>query len=214
MIASIRILLVALVASLGLTTSASAHPHVWVTITAGLIGAPDGAIAGVRYAWSFDDMYSAFAVQGIKQKTKGAFTRDELAPLAAVNIDSMKDYDYFTYATADGTKTPFAQPPTDYWLDYLDAVLTLHFTLLFKEPVKAKNLLIEIYDPTIYVDFEFAKINAVSAPGMSPQCKVKFERPPDMTLQAKKLSETFFNSQAGAQNWGAQFANKIMVECR
>ena len=39
-------------------------------------------------------------------------------------------------------------------------MLTLNFTLPFKTPVKAKELKIDIYDPTIFVDFAFAKDEA------------------------------------------------------
>ena len=56
--------------------------------------------------WAFDDGFSAFAVQGVPSKIAGQFTRAELAPLAKVNIESLKEYDYFTYATADGVFAP------------------------------------------------------------------------------------------------------------
>ena len=71
-----------------------------------LVYAPDGSITGVRHHWAFDDMFSAFATQGLDAKEKGKFTREELAPLAKVNVESLKEYDYFTYATADGKKAP------------------------------------------------------------------------------------------------------------
>src|SRR5580692_11446000 len=77
-------------------TAAEAHPHVWVTMTTELIYAPDGSATGVRHAWTFDDMYSSFATQGIAAKTKGEFTREELQPLAQLNVESLKEYDYFT----------------------------------------------------------------------------------------------------------------------
>ena len=81
MTASIRILLVALL-SLTFAAPARAHPHVWVTMNTELVYAPDGTITGVRQAWAFDDMFSAFAVQGLESKVKEKFTREELAPLA------------------------------------------------------------------------------------------------------------------------------------
>ena len=106
---------------------AAAHPHVWVKATSELIYAPDGSITGIRHHWAFDDMFSAFAVQGLETKEKGKFTREELAPLAKVNVESLKEYDYFTYATVDGKKTPLGDPLPDYWLDYKDEMLTLEF---------------------------------------------------------------------------------------
>jgi ABC-type uncharacterized transport system substrate-binding protein len=67
--------------------AAQAHPHVWVTMTEELLYAADGTVTGVRHAWTFDDMFSAFATQGLEQKTKATFTREELAPLAKVNVE-------------------------------------------------------------------------------------------------------------------------------
>ena len=150
---------------------------------------PMAAITGIRHAWSFDDMFSTFATQGLESKEKGKFTREELAPLAKVNVKSLKEFDYFTYATADGKKAELTDPAPDYWLDYNDQVLTLNFTLPFKKPVKAKELRIEIYDPTIFVDFSFDKQNPAQLVG-APKCKLDVQLPREMTFaEGKKLSE-------------------------
>src|SRR6188474_3816590 len=82
-------------------TAAQAHPHVWVTFKSEVVYAPDGTVTGIRHAWAFDDMFSTFATQGIDAKEKGKFTRQELAPLAEVNVTSLKEFDYFTYVIAD-----------------------------------------------------------------------------------------------------------------
>jgi ABC-type uncharacterized transport system substrate-binding protein len=89
---------------------ALAHPHVWVTVKSEVVYAPDGTFKGVRHSWTFDDMFSAFATQGIESKEKGKFTREELAPLAEVNVTSLKEFDFFTYAKVDGAKVPFTDP--------------------------------------------------------------------------------------------------------
>ncbi len=99
-----------------MSASASAHPHVWVTVKSELIFAPDGSVTGVRHAWTFDDMFSTFAIQGLASKIKGEFTREELAPLAETNVTSLKEYEYFTYAKANGKKVEFVDPPADYYL--------------------------------------------------------------------------------------------------
>jgi ABC-type uncharacterized transport system substrate-binding protein len=212
MTASIRILLVVLL-TLAFTGLARAHPHVWVTMKSELVYAPDGAVTGVRHHWAFDDMFSAFAVQGLESKVKDKFTREELAPLAKVNVESLKEYDYFTYATADGKKTPLTDPLPDYWLDYNDQILTLNFTLPFKTPVKAKELTIDIYDPTIFVDFAFAKEKPVQLVG-APQCKLDVALPREMTFaEGKKLSQIPADQPNTSMAWGAQFANKILVHC-
>src|SRR5919197_5690869 len=78
--------------------TARAHPHVWITVKTEVIYAPDGTVKGVRHAWAFDDMFSAFATQGIGSTKQGEFTREELMPLAKINVESLKEFDYFTFA--------------------------------------------------------------------------------------------------------------------
>ena len=195
---------------------AQAHPHVWATIKTDLIYAADGSVTGVSHTWTFDDMFSAFATVGIKAKTKGQFTRAELQPLAKVNVDSLKGFAYFTYATLDGVKDKDAfGDATDYWLDYdpKATVLTLHFTLPFKKPAKAKVLKIQVYDPEFFIDFAFAKENPVKLVGAPPSCAVWTEKPDDPHfLSSQNLNKSFVASEAFV-GMGAAFANSILVQC-
>jgi ABC-type uncharacterized transport system substrate-binding protein len=150
-----------------------AHPHVWITVIEELLYAPDGSITGVRQIWMFDDMFSSFATQGIEQKTKGEFTREELAPLAKTYIDGLKDYGYFTYAHLDGErqKDAFADP-VDYFVDYdpKQTVLTFSFSLPFKTPVPAKSLEVRIYDPQLFFYLSFAGPEPVRLIGAPAHC--------------------------------------------
>jgi len=212
MTALLRIFLAAL-AFMAFGLPAQAHPHVWVTMQSELIYDHDGSITGIRHHWTFDDMFTAFATQGIASKEKGKFTREELAPLAKTNIESLKEYKYFNYATADGQKVLFRDPLPDYWLDYKDSVLTLNFTLPFKTPIKAKYLRIEIYDPTIFVDFEWAKDEPVHLVG-APQCKADVVKPREMTYaEGQALSNIPADQVNTTMAWGATFANKILIHC-
>jgi ABC-type uncharacterized transport system substrate-binding protein len=213
MTASIRFLLLTLVGLL-FSAPADAHPHVWVTMHTELVYAPDGSITGVRHAWAFDDMFSAFATQGYDSKKKGVFTREELAPLAKVNVESLKEYDYFTYATVDGKNAKLGDPLPGYYLDYKDTILTLHFTLPFVQPVKAKELRVEIYDPTIFVDFEFAKKDPVKFVDEPSGCKLDVVLPREMTYaEGKALSDIPADVVNTTMAWGKMFANKILVHC-
>lgn len=206
--------LIAAMLSLTFAAPALAHPHVWVTMHSEVVYAPDGTVTGVRHAWSFDDMFSAFATQGYEGKVKGQFTREELAPLAKVNVESLKEYDYFTYATVDGNKVRMTEPLPDYYLSFENQVLTLHFTLPFEKPAKAKRLNVDIYDPTIFVNFEFPKKDPVALVGAPAGCKLDTVLPREMTYaEGKKLSEIPADQPNVSMAWGAQFANKILVNC-
>jgi len=192
---------------------AQAHPHVWVTIKSELVYGSDGSATGVRHAWTFDDMFSTFATQGLASKEKGKFTREELAPLAEVNISSLKEFDYFTFARTNGKKAEL-NAPADYYLEFTDGLLTLRFTLPFKAPVKAQSLDIEIYDGTYMVDFSFAEKEPVQLVGAPQACKLTIARPGESGAAAPgKPGEAFFNNLAPGSNFGAQFSNKISVKC-
>ena len=193
------------------TAAAQAHPHIWVTVKSELVYAPDGTVTGVRHAWTFDDMFSTYALQGIESKTKGIYSHDELAALAQTNVESLKEFAYFTFAKADGKKQKFLEP-IDYFLDYRDGLLTLHFTLPLKTPVKSRELAFEVFDPTFFVDFKYADKNPVTLVGAPAACQTSFQRPNDGTASAQTLGEQNFMSGENS-NFGAMFANKIAVVC-
>ena len=195
--------------------AASAHPHVFVTMRSQVLYAPDGTITGIRHAWTFDDMFSAFAVQGIDSKKRGVFTREELAPLAKTNVESLKEFEYFTVAKIDGKTVEFADPTSDYYLEYKDEVLTLHMTVPLSKPVKARNVDIEIYDPSYFVDFSFEKDNAAVLAGAPAGCKLTIGRPEEMDADmAAKLFQLSPDQKLDqSQLLGAQFANRVFVRC-
>jgi len=194
-------------------SAAIAHPHVWVVMKSEVAYAPDGSVTGVRHAWTFDDMFSTFATQGLAQKTKGVFTREELAPLAEVNMTSLKDFDYFTFGKVDDKKVSFGAPK-DYWLEFKNNELTLHFTLPLAAPVKAKALGFEVYDPSYYVDFAFAEQEPVKLVGAPAACKVAVGKPQELTKElAQLLAQIPQGQQIPENTYGAQFANKVAIRC-
>jgi ABC-type uncharacterized transport system substrate-binding protein len=190
---------------------AEAHPHVWITAKSEVVYASNGSISGVRHAWTFDDMFSTYALQGIATKTKGVYTREELAPLAQTNVESLKEFGFFTFAKADGKKEKFEEP-VDYFLEYKDSALTLHFVLPLKAPVAPKQLALEVFDPSYFIDFKFDDKDPIKLVGAPAACQMQFQRPNDETANAQRLSEQNFMNGDNS-NYGAMFANKIMVNC-
>ena len=205
-----RVLVAAAAVLIG-ANPAAAHPHVWVTAASELLYGPNGAVTAIRHAWTFDDMFSTYALQGTVTKKKGVYTREELAPLAQTNVDSLKEYGFFTYARVDGKKQIFL-PPTDYFLEYKDGALVLHFTLPFKTPVQTRQLVLEIFDPSYFVDFALQKQNPIRLVGAPAACTMAIELPNDGSAGAQKLGEANFLN-GNNSNYGAMFANKITVDC-
>ena len=192
---------------------AAAHPHIFVTVSSEVVYGPNGQVTAVKHAWTFDDMFSANTVQGIESKQKDVYTREELAPIAEVNVTSLKEYNFFTQLVVGGQKVEF-KDATDYWLEFKDSTLTLHFTLQPKEAVKGGSFALEVYDPDYFIDFGLAEkepVRLASAPG---NCKLEISKPGEVNVaNGKRLSEAFFQ-KPDAANYGSQFASKITVVCK
>ncbi len=70
-----------------------------------------------------------------------------------------------------------------------------------------------MFDPAFFIDFKFAEKEPVKLVGAPADCKMAFQRPNDGTAGAQKLGEQNFMSGGDGSNYGAMFANKIMVDC-
>lgn len=207
----------AAIAGLVCAQPAAAHPHVFVTAKSELVYGADGRMTAVRHVWTFDDMFSSMAVQGLDANGDGQYTREELAPLAEVNVTSLDEFKFFTFGKSGDKKVTFDKP-RDYWLDRLaDGRLVLHFTLPVKDGAAEKGapFRVEVYDPTYFVAFEFAKEEPAKLVSAPTGCGVELERPPEPDAgQQKRLSESFFTGLSPGSNFGAQFSNTLLVACK
>jgi ABC-type uncharacterized transport system substrate-binding protein len=98
---------------------AAAHPHVWVSVETTVVY-DKGTVAALRQRWTFDEFYSAMAIQGLDANNDGNYDRSELAELAKVNIEGLKDFGYFTVARLGEQQLAF-EPPNEFWMDYAEA---------------------------------------------------------------------------------------------
>jgi ABC-type uncharacterized transport system substrate-binding protein len=191
-----------------------AHPHVWVSARAQVIFGPKGGIEAIRHAWTFDEMYSAFVTQG-QSKDGQLLTKEELAPLAKSNVESLAEFDYFTFAKAAGQKVEFGEP-TDYSLEERqDKLVVLRFTLPLKSAASAsKAFSFQIYDPTYFVAFEMEKQQPVIMAGAPKGCSVNLlGANPLAAADAKKLSESFFSGLSPGSDFGVKLASRIIIAC-
>jgi ABC-type uncharacterized transport system substrate-binding protein len=103
--------------------------------------------------------------------------------LPEVNVTSLKEYNYFTHATANGKRLEFIDPPTGYYLDFdkTDTVLTLHFMLPFKQPLKAKDVTIAVSDPEFFIAFSLDEKEPAKLVGAPANCKLTVGKPQQMS---------------------------------
>jgi ABC-type uncharacterized transport system substrate-binding protein len=192
---------------LAMSLPAQAHPHVWVTVETTLLY-EQGAFVGLRHKWTFDEFYTAMAIEGLDKNKDGKYDRAELAELAKVNVDALKDFDYFTYPALAGQALKLGTA-RDYWLEHADGILALHFTLPFARPVlpEAKGLSFTVQDPSFFIAFDLAKTTPVRLGEGAPQgCTLKVGAGDGQT---SALNEAF----SGIGGFGAGMAKTVSVEC-
>lgn len=97
----------------------AAHPHVWITVEA-VVVYEQGKVAAIQHTWTFDEMYTTMAIQGLDTNNDGNYDRKELAELAKVNMEGLKEFAYFTQVNL-GNQAIATEDPKDYHLDYVEA---------------------------------------------------------------------------------------------
>lgn len=192
---------------------ASAHPHVMVTVRTIVMLDSGGAVTELRHAWTFDEAFSAYATTGLDKNKDGKLDRAELSDLAKVNVESLNEYGYFTFVRRGKAKSGFGDVK-DYWLEHDGKALILHFTLpVSANPLAAKDALLEVYDPSYFVAFDFAKDDPVKVEGGPAPCTASIKAPPaSVTQRLSQLGEGFFQSLD--PSGGAEWANSVRFACK
>jgi ABC-type uncharacterized transport system substrate-binding protein len=203
----------AAISALGLAPRpAAAHPHVFVGVET-TVDYKDGKVAGLEHKWTFDDLYSADAVQGLDKNNDGTYSREELAELAKVNMDGLKEVNYFTFVRL-GDKALKTAAPVDPWLEYKDSILSLHFGLPLEDPVAAdaSGLTFAVYDETFYIALTYADASAVKLSEGAPAGCAATLIEPKPEEDAQKLSEAF-STALGGGSYGATMSKIVSVSC-
>ena len=207
-------ILFGLLALLAGSGAAVAHPHVWVAVRSEVVFDKDGKILGVRHAWEFDEMYSAFATQGLGKDGKPP-TRAELEPFAKSSTETLSEFDYFTFTKQNNAKVAF-KPPQDVYMEADDKRnVTLHFFLPLETPVAAKKpFSFQVYDPTYYVSFGLEKQEPVKLAQAPAGCSISLVDPgPLVAADNQKLSEAFFQNMSPGADFGIKLATRAIVAC-
>ncbi len=209
-------ILMALMTAAALPQAARAHPHVWVTVETRVVFDDGGAITGFRHKWIFDEFYTAFALQGMDVNGDGIYDEQELEPLARTNIESLNEFDYFTFAWLGEEALP-RRDPVDYRLEHRDGLLILDFTLPLVQPVpssQAGRFRFKVYDPSFFVSFSLAGDKPVQLAGAAPAgCTTTIGDAPMASAGVQTLGEAFFDSLDASMDWGAQFAQEVALRC-
>lgn len=206
----------AVLASMAAPGLAWAHPHVWVTVRSHVAFAPDGKVNAVIHDWTFDEMYSSFAVQGLAQPGQLA-KREDFAPLAKENAGGLAQIGYFTTLKIAGKAVDFGEV-TDYWMEERpDHLVTFHVVLPLKTPTPpGKYFSLLVADPEFFIDFEFddKEKDAIKLDDAPAGCSLSLAKPKALEAdESQKLSESFFSGLAPGANFGFKMASRAIIAC-
>jgi len=207
-------ILLSVTALLAGAIAAQAHPHVQVSVKSVVVLDDAGEITAVRHAWTFDEAFSAFSTAGLDTNKDGKLDRAELASLAQVNVESLNEYAYFTYLRKGKEASEFSAVK-DYYLAHDGKALTLHFTLpVEKKKLAVKEARFEVYDPSFFVAFEFAKETPVTVEGGKLACTANIKQPnAGVTSRLSQMGESFFESFKPGSGT-AEWAIPVRFECK
>ena len=218
---SFRFSLLSLLMTLSLwlgVSPAAAHPHVWIDARAELVFDADGKLISVRHVWRFDELFSGFATQGLATNDKGEVTDEALKPIAKVNVESLKDYDYFTTLRIGGKHVGF-KFPVDYWLQVDNGLLTLFYTLPLMEPVKIgkETVTLDVADPYYFVDFTLVPDEPALLVNAPQGCDLKIQRKDEPTGDAAavlgQIPATERDLPPELQALTKDLVNRVTVKC-
>lgn len=182
--------------------TASAHPHVRVIANATVLFDEKHAVIGLKEHWVFDSEYSSYAMDGLEKDTAGTYTPAAYKELAKLNMESLKEYNYFSEFYVDGTKVELGTP-TNAVVEKVDKDrLGLTYILPLKQPLDVGSLKVSflIYDPEFFIAFELAQSKPIDfGQGAPSGCKVTIE-PATGDISKSKT-------------WGGAYAPTIVLQC-
>lgn len=138
----------------------NAHPHVWIDGQLTVLFNSQGQVTALRHAWKFDELFSAFSLQGITREKNGVVPAAELKTLTDQWMLNLADpaSHFFTTVSHGGQPIALQKPVhTQSNLDTQTNQLTLSFELPFNEPLALSKLSLEVdvNDPGYFVAFDY-----------------------------------------------------------
>ena len=189
----LRKLALAAAATLGLIGAAQAHPHIFIDAKATIVFNDAGELTEIRNAWTFDEAFSVWQIQGLDTNNDGITSSEEMQELADENIKGLAEYNFYTSAGAytasgqTGASLPFTEVGGAKFV-FADNRSTLSFDIAPKTPYRITGKLeIAVADPEYYVAITFhapADVTLVNAPA---GCALHMEPPRELSpdLQAR-----------------------------
>tara|TARA_R110002110_G_scaffold88766_5_gene231232 strand:+ start:5512 stop:6198 length:687 start_codon:yes stop_codon:yes gene_type:complete len=200
---------------------ALAHPHVWIDMQTDLVMGKDNSLDAITITWTFDEFYTAFAVEEFKKQPDGSFAPKDLAALLDTNLENLKEWDYFTQIKQSGKPLKLATAkPGGSSYDAKLGRLTVTFTVPLAQPATptpAEPVLLRIYDPTYYISIDYIKQTPARIPirltgTPATACSYTSKIPNAESVWAGLPASAFTGADSGT-GLGSNFAATVTLTC-
>lgn len=202
-----------------LASPALAHPHAFVGVRSQIITNATGEMVAIRHVWTFDEMFSSYAKQGLDKNGDGIYSREELQELAEINVTSVEEFSFFTRVSVDGKSVRYGKPRDHYLEEDAKGNLVLNFTLPLALPTggKGQKVTINIADPEYWVAMEIAQEYGITITGEGKGCMLDVARPKPLDASAAKalsqLGPDVRQLPGEYSGLTAQLSNTVTLTC-
>jgi ABC-type uncharacterized transport system substrate-binding protein len=211
----IHILVAAIAISLGATTLAKAHPHVWAEARLEVGVDDQREVKWLRHVWRFDELFSSTVLFEFDTNRDLQLSAEELEVVASVIHESLAEFDYFQVVNREGKAVPM-EPPAHMIANFENDQLIIAFESRPSEPLVLDGKLdFGVYDPTFFTAIDFYEDELMIVAGLPDDCEREVVRPdPYEAIQQNQetLTEAFFN-EPGGPDYSSLFATRLQLQC-
>ena len=199
---------------LGVNPALMAHPHVWIEVHNAITLDDQQRIISIEAYWRFDELYSAFAIQGLDANNDGIYSSKELHPILQDNLEEMQKTKFYTHMQVNDQAQSYGQVEKAE-TSFEDGYLIMRFSLPLLTPVATaeNDIKIATYDPSYYIAMNLAEQQPASLLGPSIEnCQVAIKRP--RQAEAPYLEDSIATTETDvALKYALQFTAQISVKC-
>jgi ABC-type uncharacterized transport system substrate-binding protein len=194
---------------------ALSHPHVFAEANLEVAVTADGKVEALRHVWRFDDLFSSTVMLEFDANADLVLDNTELEQVGNVIHESLAEFDYFQFVTADG-KTVKMRAPEKILANYEDNQLIILFETLPEAPIALSGTLgFGVYDPTFYTALDFYDDTHMTVTSLPENCSRTVVRPdPDEALAQNQqtLTDAFFEDPQN-NDMSKLFATRLELTC-
>jgi len=197
------------------SSTAVAHPHVFVDAQMEVVVNEEGKFTELRHVWRFDELFSATLILDFDKNGNAKLDKDEIEEITDIVQESIAEYDFYTALRSGTDVINFYEPEKiNAYMENDQMIMFLSIEPEFPHDFKKAPLRISASDTSYYVAFEFSERNVILK-GETGSCNTNVTVPDFDALYASNsetLTEAYFENPENP-GLGDEFFSWAEVSC-